>query len=79
MSKSVAETEHLKEMLVGNILTVSWREVRATAMVYGVIGAFHYPLPHKFLSFQWIREAPRSKDSPCVSWTSSFMLRSDLW
>jgi hypothetical protein len=39
MSKSVAETEHLKEMLVGNILTVSRREVRATAMVYGVIGA----------------------------------------
>src|SRR5215471_17580560 len=27
MSKSVAQTEHLKEMLVGNILTVSWQEV----------------------------------------------------
>src|SRR5579864_8438479 len=30
MSKSVSETEHLKEMLVGNILTVSWHEVIKT-------------------------------------------------
>src|SRR5499427_3682461 len=32
MSKSVQETEHLKEMLVGNILSVSWPEVRKTAI-----------------------------------------------
>lgn len=49
MSKAVSETEHLKEMLVGNILSVSWQEVRTTAMVYGVIGAFHYLLRQKFL------------------------------
>jgi zinc/manganese transport system permease protein len=30
MSKSVSETEHLKEMLVGNILTVSWHDVIKT-------------------------------------------------
>src|SRR6266571_357003 len=41
MSKSVSETEHLKEMLVGNILTVSWAEVRYTALIYGAIGVFH--------------------------------------
>ena len=49
MSKSVAETEHLKEMLVGNILTVSWQEVRNTALLYGAIGLFHYFLRKKFL------------------------------
>ena len=49
MSKSVSETEHLKEMLVGNILTVNWQEVRTTAMVYGVIGLFHYMFRKKFL------------------------------
>jgi zinc/manganese transport system permease protein len=49
MSKSVAQTEHLKEMLVGNILTVSWAEVRATAMLYGAIGLFHYFLRKRFL------------------------------
>ena len=49
MSKSVAQTEHLKEMLVGNILTVSWHEVRMTAAVYGIIGLFHYLFRKKFL------------------------------
>ena len=49
MSKSAAQTEHLKEMLVGNILTVSWADVRHTALLYGVIGLFHYVLRKKFL------------------------------
>ena len=49
MSKSIAQTEHLKEMLVGNILTVSWREVAITAVVYGAIGLFHYIFRKKFL------------------------------
>ncbi|MGA2268059.1 MAG: metal ABC transporter permease [Bryobacteraceae bacterium] len=49
MSKSVEQTEHLKEMLVGNILTVSWWEVEKTAILYGVIGLFHYIFRRKFL------------------------------
>jgi zinc/manganese transport system permease protein len=49
MSKSIAQTEHLKEMLVGNILTVSWSEVRTTALIYGLIGLFHYVFRKKFL------------------------------
>ncbi len=49
MSKSVEQTEHLKEMLVGNILTVSWAEVRFTAMIYGLIGLFHFIFRKKFL------------------------------
>ncbi|HEX7615196.1 MAG TPA: metal ABC transporter permease, partial [Thermoanaerobaculia bacterium] len=31
MSKATRETEHLKEMLVGNILSVSWPELGKTA------------------------------------------------
>ena len=50
MSKSVQETEHLKEMLVGNILTVSWFEVAKTAALYGAIGLFHYTFRSKFLA-----------------------------
>src|SRR5262249_53313672 len=50
MSKSVQETEHLKEMLVGNILTVSWFEVGKTAALYGAIGLFHYIFRQKFLA-----------------------------
>ena len=49
MSKSASQTEHLKEMLVGNILTVSWDEVVKTAVLYGAVGLFHYIFRHKFL------------------------------
>ena len=49
MSKSTAQTEHLKEMLVGNILAVSWAEVRKTALLYGAIGLFHFLLRKRFL------------------------------
>ena len=38
MSKSTRETEHLKDMLVGNILSVSWPELRHTAFLYALIG-----------------------------------------
>jgi zinc/manganese transport system permease protein len=49
MSKATAESEHLKDMLVGNILAVSWEEVWRTAILYVVIGAFHYVFRHRFL------------------------------
>ncbi|OFV94649.1 MAG: ABC transporter [Acidobacteria bacterium RIFCSPLOWO2_02_FULL_61_28] len=49
MSKAVGETEHLKDMLVGNILAVSWDEVRNTALLYAAVGAFHYIFRRKFL------------------------------
>jgi zinc/manganese transport system permease protein len=49
MSKATGETEHLKDMLVGNILAVSWAEVKKTAILYGVIGIFHYIFRKKFL------------------------------
>jgi zinc/manganese transport system permease protein len=49
MSKATGETEHLKDMLVGNILAVSWPDVRETALLYGAIGLFHYIFRKKFL------------------------------
>jgi len=49
MSKATGETEHLKDMLVGNILAVSRHEVAKTAILYGAIGLFHYIFRHRFL------------------------------
>src|SRR5213082_1293433 len=49
MSKATGETEHLKDMLVGNILAVSKTEVIKTAILYGVVGIFHYIFRRKFL------------------------------
>jgi zinc/manganese transport system permease protein len=49
MSKATQETEHLKEMLVGNILAVSWYEIGRTAALYGLIGLFHFLFRRRFL------------------------------
>jgi zinc/manganese transport system permease protein len=49
MSKATGETEHLKDMLVGNILAVSWAEVKKTAILYGAVGIFHYVFRKRFL------------------------------
>jgi len=50
MSKATSESEHLKDMLVGNILAVSWPEVGKTALLYGGIGLFHYIFRRQFLA-----------------------------
>ena len=50
MSKATSESEHLKDMLVGNILAVSWPEVRKTAFLYGAIGIFHFLFRKRFLA-----------------------------
>jgi len=49
MSKATGETEHLKDMLVGNILAVSMHDVVKTAILYGAIGLFHYIFRKNFL------------------------------
>jgi zinc/manganese transport system permease protein len=49
MSKSSGESEHLKDMLVGNILSVSPTEVMETAALYLGIGLFHYIYRKRFL------------------------------
>jgi zinc/manganese transport system permease protein len=50
MSKATSESEHLKDMLVGNILAVSWPEVAKTALLYGAVGLFHYVFRRRFLA-----------------------------
>src|SRR5713226_9675714 len=64
MSKATGETEHLKDMLVGNILAVSGPEVGRTALLYGAIGLFHYFFRKKFLL---ISIDPRAAEAQGVS------------
>ena len=49
MSKATAESEHLKDMLVGNILSVTWKELGTTAVLYALVGAFHFAFHRPFL------------------------------
>jgi zinc/manganese transport system permease protein len=60
MSKATSESEHLKDMLVGNILAVSWHEVRKTAILYGCIGVFHYLFRKQFLAISRSHGDPES-------------------
>src|SRR5213596_1091934 len=64
MSKATSESEHLKDMLVGNILAVSWSEVGKTAALYGAIGAFHYIFRRQFLA---ISIDPRRAEAEGIS------------
>ncbi|HEV7425881.1 MAG TPA: metal ABC transporter permease [Thermoanaerobaculia bacterium] len=50
MSKAPQETEHLKDMLVGNILAVNWYTVIKTAVLYSIVGLFHFIFRKKFLA-----------------------------
>src|SRR6476620_922754 len=49
MSKATGEAEHLKDMLVGNILSVQWPEVWLTGGIYLAIGIFHWVFRKRFL------------------------------
>jgi len=72
MSKSTAQTEHLKEMLVGNILSVSCAEVRKTALLYGAVGLFHYLLRKKFLQISMHRELAEKQGVNVAFWDFLF-------
>ena len=58
MSKAPEGTEHLKDMLVGNILTVSWRVVGEVAVLYAAVGVFHFIFRKKFLAISLGEEIP---------------------
>jgi zinc/manganese transport system permease protein len=60
MSKSTSQAEHLKDMLVGNIIAVSWPEVTKTALLYGAIGIFHYVLRKPFLAISMQHDHPEA-------------------
>jgi zinc/manganese transport system permease protein len=72
MSKATGETEHLKDMLVGNILAVSKPEVIKTAVLYGVIGIFHYIFRKKFLLISIDPDAARAQGINIRLWDFLF-------
>src|SRR5919197_2594890 len=72
MSKATGETEHLKDMLVGNILAVSRSEVTKTAILYGAVGLFHYIFRHKFLLISTNPAAAEAKGLSVRFWDFLF-------
>jgi len=72
MSKATSESEHLKDMLVGNILAVSWPEVEHTALLYGAIGVFHFMFRRQFLAISRDHDAAEASGLSTRLWDFLF-------
>ena len=72
LSKSSSEGEHLKDMLVGNLLSVSWTEVWQTAVLYVFIGAFHFAFRKRFLAITMNPEAAEAAGVKVKLWDFLF-------
>ena len=72
MSKAPQETEHLKDMLVGNLLSVSWTEIWQTAILYLFIGAFHFVYRKRFLAISMNPEAVEASGVSLRLWDFLF-------
>lgn len=72
MSKSTSQAEHLKDMLVGNIIAVGWPEVFKTAILYGAIGLFHYAFRRTFLQISMNHAAAEASGMPVRFWDFLF-------
>jgi zinc/manganese transport system permease protein len=72
VDKAPHGAEHIKYILVGNLLWVSRAHVLAIAGIYGVLGLFHYALRDRFLrlSFEHREQASGS----AVFWDLLFYL-----
>src|SRR5690348_17506557 len=68
MSKATSESEHLKDMLVGNILAVQWPEVQRTALLYGAIGLFHFIFRRKFLAISMDHRRAEAEGISIKAW-----------
>ena len=72
LSKATGEAEHLRDMLVGNILSVQWPEVWLTGVIYLVIGLFHYVFRKRFLEISMDPGAAAARGVSVKSWDFLF-------
>src|SRR5262245_14125604 len=72
LSKATGESEHLRDMLVGNIVAVQWPEVWTTAAMYLGIGIFHYIFRRRFLEISMDSKAAAARGVPVRLWDFLF-------
>jgi zinc/manganese transport system permease protein len=72
MSKSTGESEHLRDMLVGNILSVQPAEITRTGVLYVAIGLFHYVFRKPFLLISTDPQAAAAKGMAVRFWDFLF-------
>lgn len=74
MSSAPEGAEHIKDMLVGNILVVSWTDIWKTAALYGAIGLFHYIFRAKFLAISLDADDAARRGIPVRRWDFLFYM-----
>ena len=72
LARSPGESEHIKEMLVGNILLTTWPAIGKTAAVYAGIGAFHFVFRRQFLAISADAEAAGARGMRVALWDFLF-------
>ena len=72
LSQATGEAEHLRDMLVGNILSVQWPEVWLTGGIYVVIGLFHYVFRKRFLEISMDAQAAAARGISVRFWDFLF-------
>jgi zinc/manganese transport system permease protein len=66
--------EHLRDMMTGSILVVSAREVGQAALVYGLIGVFHWVFRRPLLSVSIDRDGAKARGLRVRWWDFTFYL-----
>ncbi|NQW43974.1 MAG: metal ABC transporter permease [Deltaproteobacteria bacterium] len=72
MDKSSHGAEHIKDMLVGNILWVTWPEVLMTLGLYSLISIFHFKFRKQFLLISLNPEEAKRKKYSLKLWDMLF-------
>lgn len=72
LARSPGESEHIKQMLVGNVLLVTWPVIGKTAAIYAAIGTFHFVFRRQFLEISADAEAAAARGRNVPLWDFLF-------
>lgn len=72
MDRAPHGAEHIKSLLVGSILFVTWTKVIQTAVIYGLVGLFHWFFRKYFLRISFEPETVRQEGLSLRLWDFLF-------
>lgn len=72
LDSAPSEAKHIEYMLVGNILFVQWPEIIKMAILYSIIGIFHFLYRRKFLLISLDPEEAQRQKIPIRWWDFLF-------
>jgi len=71
-SQAARGSEHVEQLLTGNLLWVSWSDIGKTALIYLVIGAAHWTFRARFLALSLRPEDARAQGWSVAGWDFLF-------